>query len=201
MPGQDSDALDLLIEAFCRLPGIGTKTARRMAYHLLEKDRPGGRVLAQAMAQAMDRIRHCATCRNFTEAEYCAVCMDPDREPGLLCIVESPGEVQLMEEHTDYRGKYFVLMGRMSPLDGIGPEEIGLPRLEEILKAGAVREMILAINATLESDVTAHVLQETAARYRVRVTRLARGVPMGGELEYLDAGTLLTAFEGRTLVD
>ena len=201
MPDCDPEPLRRLIETFCCLPGVGVKTARRMAYQLLEKDRAGGRALAAALAQAMERIRHCAACRNFTEAEQCAVCADPGRDGAQLCVVESPSEVRLLEEHTGYRGRYFVLMGRISPLDGIGPEEIGLPQLEAQLEDGAVREMILAINATLESDVTAHMLQTLAARHRVRVTRLARGVPMGGELEYLDAGTLLSAFEGRTALE
>ena len=168
-----------------------------MAYDLLERNRERGRTLAAALAESMDRVRHCARCRNFTEDELCAVCADPGRDPQLLCVVESPVDVRLLEASTSYRGRYFVLMGRLSPLDGMGPEEIGLPQLEERLRDEEIRELILAINATLESDVTAHVLQETAARHGVQATRLARGVPMGGELEYLDAGTLATAFEGR----
>lgn len=193
----DSGLLDRLIEALRCLPGVGVKTAQRMAYDLLERNRERGRALAATLAEAVDRVRHCARCRNFTEDELCAVCADPDRDPHLLCVVESPVDVRLLEASTSYRGRYFVLMGRLSPLDGMGPEEIGLPQLEERLRDEEIRELILAINATLESDVTAHVLQETAARHGVQATRLARGVPMGGELEYLDAGTLATAFEGR----
>lgn len=193
----DSGLLDRLIEALRCLPGVGVKTAQRMAYDLLERNRERGRALAGTLAEAVDRVRHCARCRNFTEDELCAVCADPDRDPGLLCVVESPVDVRLLEASTSYRGRYFVLMGRLSPLDGMGPDEIGLPQLEERLRDEEIRELILAINATLESDVTAHVLQETAARHGVQATRLARGVPMGGELEYLDAGTLATAFEGR----
>ena len=193
----DSGLLDRLIEALRCLPGVGIKTAQRMAYDLLERNRERGRTLAAALAESMDRVRHCARCRNFTEDELCAVCADPGRDPHLLCVVESPVDVRLLEASTSYRGRYFVLMGRLSPLDGMGPEEIGLPQLEERLRDEEIRELILAINATLESDVTAHVLQETAARHGVQATRLARGVPMGGELEYLDAGTLATAFEGR----
>ena len=193
----DSGLLDRLIEALRCLPGVGVKTAQRMAYDLLERNRERGRALAGTLAEAVDRVRHCARCRNFTEDELCAVCADPDRDPGLLCVVESPVDVRLLEASTSYRGRYFVLMGRLSPLDGMGPDEIGLPQLEERLRDEEVRELILAINATLESDVSAHVLQETAARHGVQATRLARGVPMGGELEYLDAGTLATAFEGR----
>ena len=194
----DSDLLDRLIEALRCLPGVGVKTAQRMAYDLLERNRERGRALAKTLAESMDRIRHCARCRNFTEAELCAVCADPGRDPQLLCVVESPADARLLEASTSYRGRYFVLMGRLSPLDGMGPDEIGLPQLEARLRDEEIRELILAINATLESDVTAHVLQETAARHGVRTTRLARGVPVGGELEYLDAGTLTTAFEGRT---
>ena len=193
----DSGLLDRLIEALRCLPGVGVKTAQRMAYDLLERNRERGRALAGTLAEAVDRVRHCARCRNFTEDELCAVCADPGRDPHLLCVVESPVDVRLLEASTSYRGRYFVLMGRLSPLDGMGPEEIGLPQLEERLRDEEIRELILAINATLESDVTAHVLQETAARHGVQATRLARGVPMGGELEYLDAGTLATAFEGR----
>ena len=193
----DSGLLDRLIEALRCLPGVGVKTAQRMAYDLLERNRERGRALAGTLAEAVDRVRHCARCRNFTEDELCAVCADPNRDPHLLCVVESPVDVRLLETSTSYRGRYFVLMGRLSPLDGMGPDEIGLPQLEERLRDEEIRELILAINATLESDVTAHVLQETAARHGVQATRLARGVPMGGELEYLDAGTLATAFEGR----
>ena len=193
----DSGLLDRLIEALRCLPGVGIKTAQRMAYDLLERNRERGRTLAATLAESMDRVRHCARCRNFTEDELCAVCADPGRDSHLLCVVESPVDVRLLEASTSYRGRYFVLMGRLSPLDGMGPEEIGLPQLEERLRDEEIRELILAINATLESDVTAHVLQETAARHGVQATRLARGVPMGGELEYLDAGTLATAFEGR----
>lgn len=193
----DSGLLDRLIEALRCLPGVGVKTAQRMAYDLLERNRERGRTLAGTLEQALDRVRHCARCRNFTEDELCAVCADPERDPQLLCVVESPADVRLLEASTEYRGRYFVLMGRLSPLDGIGPDEIGLPQLEARLRDEEVRELILAINATLESDVTAHVLQETAARHGVQATRLARGVPVGGELEYLDSGTLATAFEGR----
>lgn len=193
----DSGLLDRLIEALRCLPGVGVKTAQRMAYDLLERNRERGRTLAGTLEQALDRVRHCARCRNFTEDEICAVCADPERDPQLLCVVESPADVRLLEASTEYRGRYFVLMGRLSPLDGIGPDEIGLPQLEARLRDEEVRELILAINATLESDVTAHVLQETAARHGVQATRLARGVPVGGELEYLDSGTLATAFEGR----
>ena len=197
MSASDS-LLDQLVEALQCLPGVGVKTAQRMAFNLLERNRPRGRVLASVLKEALDNIRHCARCRNFTENELCSVCADAARSADQLCIVEGPADVRLLEANTDYRGRYFVLMGRLSPLDGIGPEEIGLPQLETRLQSEPIEEMILAIGTTVESDVTAHVLSELAQRHDAKVTRLARGVPVGGELEYLDPGTLMTAFEGRT---
>ena len=197
MSASDS-LLDQLVEALQCLPGVGVKTAQRMAFNLLERNRPRGRVLASVLREALDNIRHCARCRNFTENELCSICADASRSTSQLCIVEGPADVRLLEASTDYQGRYFVLMGRLSPLDGIGPEEIGLSQLEARLQSESVEEMILAIGTTVESDVTAHVLSELAQRHRAKVTRLARGVPVGGELEYLDPGTLTTAFEGRT---
>ena len=190
--------LDQLVEALQCLPGVGVKTAQRMAFNLLERNRPRGRVLASVLKEALDNIRHCARCRNFTENELCSICADASRYSNQLCIVEGPADVRLLEANTDYQGRYFVLMGRLSPLDGIGPEEIGLSQLESQLQSEPVEELILAIGTTVESDVTAHVLSELAQRNHAKVTRLARGVPVGGELEYLDPGTLMTAFEGRT---
>lgn len=197
MPASDS-LLDQLVEALQCLPGVGVKTAQRMAFNLLERNRPRGRVLASVLKEALDNIRHCARCRNFTENELCPICVDASRSASQLCIVEGPADVRLLEANTDYQGRYFVLMGRLSPLDGIGPEEIGLSQLEARLQSEPIEEMILAIGTTVESDVTAHVLGELAQRNHAKVTRLARGVPVGGELEYLDPGTLMTAFEGRT---
>ena len=197
MSASDS-LLDQLVEALQCLPGVGVKTAQRMAFNLLERNRPRGRVLASVLKEALDNIRHCARCRNFTENELCSICADTSRSSNQLCIVEGPADVRLLEASTDYQGRYFVLMGRLSPLDGIGPEEIGLSQLETRLQSEPVEELILAIGTTVESDVTAHVLSELAQRNHAKVTRLARGVPVGGELEYLDPGTLMTAFEGRT---
>ena len=197
MSASDS-LLDQLVEALQCLPGVGVKTAQRMAFNLLERNRPRGRVLASVLKEALDNIRHCARCRNFTENELCSICADASRSTSQLCIVEGPADVRLLEANTDYQGRYFVLMGRLSPLDGIGPEEIGLSQLEARLQSEPIEEMILAIGTTVESDVTAHVLGELAQRNHAKVTRLARGVPVGGELEYLDPGTLMTAFEGRT---
>lgn len=197
MSASDS-LLDQLVEALQCLPGVGVKTAQRMAFNLLERNRPRGRVLASVLKEALDNIRHCARCRNFTENELCSICADASRPESQLCVVEGPADVRLLEANTDYQGRYFVLMGRLSPLDGIGPEEIGLSQLEARLQSEPIEEMILAIGTTVESDVTAHVLSEMAQRHNAKVTRLARGVPVGGELEYLDPGTLMTAFEGRT---
>ncbi len=194
---QDS-LLDRLVDSLTCLPGVGVKTAQRMAYHLLERDRPRGRKLAGVMKEALDNIRHCARCRNFTEHELCSICADPNRDSKQLCVVENPAQVRLLEAHTDFRGRYFVLMGRLSPLDGVGPEELGLPQLQRLLEVEEVEEMILVVGSGVESDVTAHVLHEIAGRYDIRVTRLARGVPVGGELEYLDSNTVMTAFEDRT---
>ncbi len=198
MPNAPEGLLDRLVEALTCLPGVGVKTAQRMAFHLLERHRPRGRVLASVLAEALERIRHCSRCRNFTEHELCSICADSQRTAGQLCVVEGPSDVRLLEANTEYRGCYFVLMGRLSPLDGIGPDEIGLPQFEERLRTEAVQEIILAMGTTVESDVTAHVLSELGQRHGAAVTRLARGVPVGGELEYLDANTLTTAFEGRT---
>ena len=197
MSASDS-LLDQLVEALQCLPGVGVKTAQRMAFNLLERNRPRGRMLASVLKEALDNIRHCTRCRNFTENEVCSICADASRSESQLCVVEGPADVRLLEANTDYRGRYFVLMGRLSPLDGIGPEEIGLSQLEARLQSEPIEEMILAIGTTVESDVTAHVLSEMAQRHNAKVTRLARGVPVGGELEYLDPGTLMTAFEGRT---
>ena len=197
MSASDS-LLDQLVEALQCLPGVGVKTAQRMAFNLLERNRSRGRVLASVLKEALDNIRHCTRCRNFTENELCPICADPSRSASQLCIVEGPADVRLLEANTDYQGRYFVLMGRLSPLDGIGPEEIGLSQLEIRLQSEPIKEIILAIGTTVESDVTAHVLNELAQRHHAKVTRLARGVPVGGELEYLDPGTLMTAFEGRT---
>ena len=197
MSASDS-LLDQLVEALQCLPGVGVKTAQRMAFNLLERNRPRGRMLASVLKEALDNIRHCTRCRNFTENEVCSICADTSRSESQLCVVEGPADVRLLEANTDYRGRYFVLMGRLSPLDGIGPEEIGLSQLEALLQSEPIEEMILAIGTTVESDVTAHVLSEMAQRHNAKVTRLARGVPVGGELEYLDPGTLMTAFEGRT---
>jgi recombination protein RecR len=193
--------LNQLVDALRCLPGVGPKSAQRMAFHLLERDREGGRHLAAVMDAAMERIRHCSRCRTFSEQELCGLCANPNRDGTLLCVIEHPSEIVAIEQATDFRGLYFVLGGRLSPLDGVGPEELGLDLLEERLKEGEVRELILAISPTVEGSATSHYVADIAARHGVRATRIAHGVPLGGELEFVDGGTLAHAFAGRQGVD
>jgi recombination protein RecR len=189
--------LNQLIDALRCLPGVGPKSAQRIAFHLLERDRDGGVRLARIMADAMSGIRHCRRCRTLTELDLCTLCANPNRDGQLLCVVEQPSEILAIEQATDFRGLYFVLGGRLSPLDGIGPDELGLDMLDARLQAGEVREVILAISPTVEGSATAHMIAESAARAGVTLTRIAHGVPLGSELEYLDGGTLALAFNGR----
>ena len=189
--------LNQLVEALRCLPGVGPKSAQRIAFHLLERDREGGKRLARTLAEAMDRIHRCTRCRTLTEREVCPLCANPNRDPGLLCVVEQPSEIVALEQATDYRGLYFVLGGRLSPLDGMGPEELGLDALAARLKEGGVRELILAISPTVEGSVTASYIAECAQGTGTVVTRIAHGVPLGGELEHVDGGTLALAFAGR----
>ena len=195
-----STLLEQLIEALRVLPGVGPKSAQRMAYHVLERERDGGRRLADALAQAVDRIGHCARCRDFSEADVCATCASGARDAHQLCAVESPADRLAIEQATGYRGLYFVLQGRLSPLDGIGPRELGLDRLADRLAQGEVRELIIATNPTVEGEATAHYLAQLARQAGVRPSRLAHGVPLGGELEYVDRGTLSHAFGTRSEV-
>ena len=188
--------LEQLIEAFRVLPGVGRKTAQRMAYHVLERGRDGGRDLSRVLAEAVERIGHCSQCRDFSETEVCAVCASGGRDRQVLCVVESPADRLAIETATGYRGLYFVLQGRLSPLDGIGPHELGLHRLGERLAEGEVSELIIATNPTVEGEATAHYLAQIARQHAVRPSRLAHGVPLGGELEYADEVTL-----GRSIVN
>lgn len=192
-----SPLLDRLIESLRCLPGVGPRSASRIAYHLLERDREGGARLAVALREAVEGVGHCERCRNFSESPLCPICSDPRRGGESLCVVENPAQLAAIDQATHFRGVYHVLMGRLSPLDGIGPDDLGLDRLEERLREGEVSELILAISPTVEGEVTAHYLSEMAHALGVRVTRLAQGVPMGGELESLDSGTLTQAFELR----
>ncbi len=189
--------LNQLIEALRCLPGVGPKSAQRIAFHLLERDRDGGTRLARVMAEAMERIHRCSRCRTLSENELCGLCANPNRDPHLLCVVEQPSEIVAIEQATDYRGLYFVLGGRLSPLDGIGPDELGLDLLDARLKTEGIGELILAISPTVEGSATAQFIAESAATRGVKVTRIAHGVPLGGELEQVDGGTLALAFAGR----
>jgi recombination protein RecR len=193
-------ALSRLIEALRCLPGVGPKSAQRMAFQLLERDRPGGRELAGALSTAMERLGHCTRCRMFAEGELCPVCASAGRDTALLCVVESPADVVAIEQTASYRGTYFVLMGHLSPLDGIGPREIGIADFERRLAEGGVTEVILATNPTVEGEATAHFLADVAQRFGIKASRIAHGVPVGGELEYVDGGTLAHALAGRTAV-
>ena len=186
-------ALDELIQALRCLPGVGPKSAQRMAYHLLQRDPNGAERLARGLSDALGRIRHCARCNTFTEAEMCVVCSSTRRDAALLCVVESPGDLFMMEQTQSYAGLYFVLMGRLSPLDGIGPREIHLDRLAKRATDGVVKEVILATNFTVEGEATAHYISEMLAGKGLVVTRIARGLPVGGELEHVDSGTLAQA--------
>jgi recombination protein RecR len=186
-----------LIESLRRLPGVGVKSASRMAFHLLQHDREGAQLLAQALQQAASRVRHCSLCHTFTEAEVCATCLDPQRDASKLCVVETPADQAAVERTAAYRGRYFVLMGKLSPLDGIGPRDIGLAKLFDRATDGAVQEVILATNFTAEGEATAHVIGEALKQRGLKVTRLARGVPAGSELEYVDLGTIAHALVDR----
>ncbi len=190
-------SLARLIDALRTLPGVGSKTAQRMAFHLLQDGRQGARALTESLSQALAQIGRCRHCRMFTESELCFICTSTQRDASLVCVVESPADVVAIEQSGGYRGRYFVLMGHLSPLDGIGPEQLGIRDLEALLDAGGVQELILATNPTVEGEATAHFLSELARARQLPATRIAHGVPMGGELEYIDGGTLAHALAGR----
>lgn len=188
-----------LIEAFTCLPGVGKKTAQRMTYYLLQRAKEDALNLSDVLKEVVTNTINCKACRNLSQNELCELCSDPGRTDEMLCVVESPADVFNMENSTNYNGRYFVLLGRLSPLEGIGPNEIGIKSLDKILSAGNIKEIILAVNYTVESDVTAHVISELAIKNSIKITRLAQGVPVGGELEYLDQHTLSKAFDKRTV--
>ena len=192
--------LNQLVESLRALPGVGPRSAQRMAFHLLERHRDAGLRLAAALTEAMEGIGECTRCRMFTDAETCEICADPSRDASALCIVETPADVMAVEQSTSYRGRYFVLMGHLSPLDGIGPEELGLDRLAAILAGSDVSEAILATNPTVEGEATARFVADLCQENGVRATRIAHGVPVGGELEFVDSGTLAHAFAGRQAI-
>ncbi len=189
--------LEELLQALRCLPGVGARTAQRMALHVLERDRRGGERLAEALARAVREMRRCTRCRNFTSAEVCDICANSRRSDRVLCVVETPADVLAIEQATGFDGRYFVLLGRLSPLDGIGPEDIGLDQLERRFASEPVEEIIVATNSTVEGEATAHYIAGLASRHGVRLTRLAQGVPLGGELEHTDQTTLAHAFASR----
>jgi len=195
-----SPSIDQLIEALRCLPGVGPKSAQRMTFHLLERNPNGGHHLAATLAHALNNVKHCTRCRILTETELCSRCSDERRQADTLCIVEMPSDVLAIEQATHYKGQYFVLSGHLSPLDGIGPDELGIPQLITLLDTGKIQEIILATNPTVEGEATAHYLSQLAHERKIHVTRLAHGIPMGGELEYIDSGTLSHAFSGRETI-
>ncbi len=193
----ESHAIDVLQVALKRLPGVGPKTAQRMAFHLLERDREGAQQIATALMAALDAVQHCKRCNNFSETEICTICSSARGQSRQLCVVENPADLDAIEQSAVYNGTYYVLMGHLAPLEGFGPEELKMERLVEVTRANSIDELILATNLTVEGEATAHFIGELFADDSIRVTRLARGVPVGGELEYMDHGTLEQAFEGR----
>ena len=196
-----SPIINQLIEAFRCLPGVGQKTAQRMAFHILERDRNGGIDLAKALSQAIDTVDHCQRCRTFCETDVCLICNNPRRNDHQLCIVETPVDVIAIEQTASFTGRYFVLMGHLSPLDGIGPEDIGIPLLNQRFQENCIQEVILATNPTVEGEATAQYIANMVKKYNIKATRIAHGVPIGGELEYVDGGTLSHAFIGRTEIE
>jgi len=186
-----------LIESLLCMPGIGRKSAQRIAFHLLERDKQGAEILSGALYDAASNIRHCDKCRMFTDNELCNICISKDRDRSTVCIVESPADVMAIEDATGYKGMYFILMGHLSPIDGIGPEDLGLNNLEHRFNEEDISELIIATNSTVEGDATAHYLSGIATKYNIKASRIAHGIPLGGELEYVDGGTLSHAFFGR----
>ncbi|OGT35924.1 MAG: recombination protein RecR [Gammaproteobacteria bacterium RIFCSPHIGHO2_12_FULL_37_14] len=197
---QFSPLLEQLIDALRCLPGVGSKTAQRMALHLLTRGRENGKRLAKQLSDAMDHINHCHHCRIFSETELCEICASLHRDQSILCIVENPIDVTMIEHTGIYKGKYFVLLGRLSPLDGMGPEDIGISQLKSHFSQGIVKEAILATNPTVEGEATAHYIAELAKSFQIKVTRIAHGIPIGSELEYIDSHTLAHALTGRGIL-
>lgn len=192
-----SPLIEQLIKALTCLPGVGPKSAQRMAIHLLERDRSGGLRLSEAITKALETVGHCQKCRNFSEDPVCQTCSNPQRDQGLLCVVENPADMLAIEQAGMYRGLYFVLMGHLSPIDGLGPEEIGIPLLAQRLDEEALEEVILATGTTVEGEATAHFIHELASARGVKASRIAHGVPVGGELEFVDSNTIGLALNGR----
>jgi recombination protein RecR len=194
---QKNGLLGQLIQNLCCLPGVGPKSAHRMAFYLLQRDRNSAKTLSETLLRAIDNIGHCQQCRTLTEHALCEICADKSRDDTIICVVESPADVWIVDQATVFKGRYFVLQGRLSPLDGIGPDELGLDLLEQRLATGIIKELILATNSTVEGEATAYFISEIARKHQVQASRIAHGVPMGGELEFIDSGTLSHAFKGR----
>lgn len=195
------NALSRLVDALRCLPGVGPKSAQRMVFHLLQHQRQRGLHLAACLEQAMQTIQHCKRCNNYTDEEFCTLCQNPARERTVLCVVETPADVTAVEQSHAFSGNYYVLMGKISPLDGLGPEEIGLPRLRELIMKENIQEVILALSPTVEGQTTVHFIQELLVDYPVRISQLAHGIPSGGELEFLDSHTISSALRNRALVN
>lgn len=195
------DTLNCLVNALRCLPGVGPKSAQRMAFHLLQNQRQRGLHLASCLSEAMNNITHCAQCNNYTEQPLCALCLDPKRSAGILCVVENPVDVLAIEQSQSFNGHYFVLMGKISPIDGLGPEDIGLPRLKELVKSKQIREVILALSPSVESQTTAHFIHQLLAETPINISQLAHGIPSGGELEFLDGHTIGSALRNRALIN
>jgi len=192
-----SNAIEALKEALRALPGVGPKNAQRMAFHLMERDREGARAIAKALENALERVISCVRCNNFSETQLCTICSSPKRDQSLLCVVETPADLEALEQAGAYQGLYFVLMGRLSPLEGVGPDKLAFKRLAELVQNSQIDEVVIATNITPEGEATADYTQQLLSEYGISVSRLARGVPMGGELEYMDQGTLAAAFKDR----
>ncbi|MDG2353495.1 MAG: recombination mediator RecR [Gammaproteobacteria bacterium] len=193
--------IEKLNKAFCALPGVGSKTAQRFVYHLLERNRDGGFELAKALVDAMEHVKHCSSCRTLSEKTICNICANDVRDSAQLCVVETPTDIHAIEQSGVYKGKYFVLSGYLSPIDGIGAAELGLDELEQKLRDQKVEEVILATNATVEGEVTAHYISNMAKQFDIQITRIAHGIPIGGELEYADINTIAHALSGRKNYD
>ncbi len=192
-----SPTLDQLVDALTCLPGVGRKSAQRMALYLIDKNREGAQQLADNLNHALNKVRHCELCRNFSDEPICTICSNPKRQSDLLCVVETPADVLAIEAAQSYQGRYFVLLGKLSPIDGIGPNELGLDLLQQRLQDEPVTEIILATNPTVEGEITAQFIADLAQQHNIKTSRIAHGVPVGGELEYIDSGTLTRAFDGR----
>ena len=197
---QKKGLLGQLIQNFCCLPGIGPKSAQRITFYMLQRDRNGAKLLAETLLKALDQIGHCEQCRTLTDQTLCEICTDNSRNAKILCIVESPADAWIIDQATAFKGTYFILHGRLSPLDGLGPNELGLKLLEQRLASGSIEELILATNSTVEGEATAYFISEIAKKHHVQASRLAHGVPMGGELEFIDSSTLSHAFKGRKII-